>query len=63
MRWLLTGKAEGVQDDLLPELEMLKTVDRLARLACGEFGEARHSIRAAEMILPCFAGRLGHFRA
>lgn len=62
VRWLLTGKVEGPQDDLFLELDMLKTVDGLARLACGEFGDARHSVRAAEMILPYLAGRLGYFR-
>lgn len=56
--WLLVGEvkeADDPIDEIRVQMDLLRTVDGLARLACGEFGSVRHSIRAAEQILPCFS--------
>lgn len=53
--WLLTGEAKGADDpadEISMQMDLLRTLDGLARLACGEFGSVRHSIRAAEQIFP-----------
>ena len=66
VRWLRTGDADwpaDLADAVLMQLDMFKTVEGLARLARGEFGEVRHSVRAAGLILPLLSRQLGSFRA
>lgn len=52
LRKSLMEAGEDLADPFVRQLDMLRTLDGLTRLACGEFGAVRHSVRAAGLILP-----------